>query len=208
MQREKKGALKCSPLCCWLAKVWLMLACQWPWYSTPHLRHRLSRQRQPHLGSIKIQEAWGGAGENETEKEACKPGRAVIWDAGPHSQASVVTHADLTRTGSAVYLKTETKPESIYRTSQWSHSYTTFHCNFYECRREKVSAGILCYSLDLLPFTWCVPAAASASHVPGLLVQIKGLRLAEFPTGDFPQCPHTTAQKHWAKSSEVVNVRR
>lgn len=143
-----------------------MLACQWPWYSTPHLRHRMSRQRQSHLGSIKIQEAWGWAGENETEKEACKPGRAVIWDAIPHSQASVVTHAELTCTGSAVYLKTETKPESIYRTSQWSHSYTTFHCNFHERRRKKVSAWILCYSLDLLPFKWCVPAAASATHVP------------------------------------------
>lgn len=40
-------------------EVWLMLACQWRWYWTPHLRHCLSWQRQSHLGSIKIQEAQG-----------------------------------------------------------------------------------------------------------------------------------------------------
>lgn len=46
-----------------------MVTCQWPWYSTPCLRHRLSRQRQSHLGSIKIQELWGRPREGETHTE-------------------------------------------------------------------------------------------------------------------------------------------
>lgn len=41
-----------------------MVTCQWPWYPTPRLRHRLSQQRQSHLGSIKIQEPQGRGGGN------------------------------------------------------------------------------------------------------------------------------------------------
>lgn len=62
-----------------------MLACHWSWYSTPHLRHRLSRQRQSHLGSIKIQEAWGrqrGRPVSQAELSSKTPSlilRPALW---------------------------------------------------------------------------------------------------------------------------------
>lgn len=62
-----------------------MLACHWSWYSTPHLRHRLSRQRQSHLGSIKIQEAWGrqrGRPVSQVELSSKTPSlilRPALW---------------------------------------------------------------------------------------------------------------------------------
>lgn len=47
-----------------------MAARQWSRYSTPRLRHGLSRQRQSHLGSIKIQELRGRASERRERGQA------------------------------------------------------------------------------------------------------------------------------------------
>lgn len=90
--------------------MWLMATCQWPWYSTPRLRHRLSGQRQFHLGRIKIQEPWGRVRKRQSNR-GDRPVNQVIWTSIYHFQAFAVTQpeAELVlpepscRTSSAIY---------------------------------------------------------------------------------------------------------
>lgn len=72
-----------------------MATCQWPWYLTPCLRHRLSWQRQSHLGSIKIQEQRGSARERERARD-----RPVNQDK-LSSEPSLITRRDTTGGGTS-----------------------------------------------------------------------------------------------------------